>query len=173
MSNGVSIALSDNSGPTSQRIFVTSGTYGSDFGGFAQADYQCSALASIESLGGTWKAIISNDSTSAKDRITISGPVVNMNSETVADNSADFWDGSLDNPVGYDEGGNVRNVSVWTGTQSNGTKHPWDNCDNWGIVGPAFSGASGGSNQVDNQWLEGAGSTACTVNQSFYCIDRQ
>jgi hypothetical protein len=172
MAIGVNVSISDNTG-SSQRVFVTSIAYGPDFGALSQADTLCATRAAAVSLGGTWKAIISNDSTNAKDRITISGVVRNMLSEKVADDAADFWDGSLDQAILLDESGAMRNVSVWTGSLSDGTKHPFDNCFNWQTVGPAFSGASGGAGQSDAQWIAGAGSVQCTSGQSLYCIDGQ
>ncbi|MEM9345952.1 MAG: PEP-CTERM sorting domain-containing protein [Planctomycetota bacterium] len=94
--------------------------------------------STITGLGGLeWKAIVSittedavsPETLNARDHAVVSGLVYNLNGAKVADDAADMWDGSIDNPINYDEDGDVFAVSgqarfVWTGSLSDGTAHP-------------------------------------------------
>lgn len=74
----------------------------------------------------TWLCI---GSTSTEDAIThapISGPVYLLQNDIkVADNSGDMWDTTLDAAINIDDAGNTGiSADVWTGTGSNGLRHP-------------------------------------------------
>ena len=57
-----------------KRLFVTKSSFTGNLGGIAGADSKCTAAATAASLTGTWKAWISDGTTSAKDRISDVGP---------------------------------------------------------------------------------------------------
>ena len=69
--------------PAPKRVFVTSTTYKGNLGGLAGADAKCQTRANAASLGGTWKAWLSDSTTSAASRLTqsVSGYILLNNLE--------------------------------------------------------------------------------------------
>jgi hypothetical protein len=64
-------------GSTTQVIFQTNSNYTGGIGGLYFADYICQNDAANAGLTGVWKAILSDESTSAVSRISMSGNVFN------------------------------------------------------------------------------------------------
>lgn len=156
-----------------QSIFVTSTSYSGILGGISGADAKCQARADAEALGGSWKAILSIGGQHAINRIVISGEVRNLNNNKVADNSADFWDGTLDSAVGYDETGAPTSVSVWTSTDELGSASA-NNCSNWtSDDGGGYSGDSGLSQSTSSTWLSNTDLDCGSGNARLYCINGQ
>ena len=126
----------------SRIIFVTSSTYNGDLGGLAGADQKCQDHADTAGLPGTFKAWLSDNSISAKDRLTHSTePYGLVNGFLVATDWDDLTDGALYRPINVDEHGNtVTQSSVWSLTSSDGTQmntiHPQEACFDWLWSGP-------------------------------------
>lgn len=156
---------------TFHEIFVTRDNHSPNFTNLAGADTYCGTVATNARLTGTWKAVLSNDSTNAKDRLTIGGSVFNMQGEELATSSADLWDGTLAYSVKYDELGTAQETAtVWTGTLSNGTKETTSkNCSNWGAT--TGSGRIGYANSTTD-WLNGSFDGGCGNTFSIYCISQ-
>jgi len=167
-------------------VFVTSEIYTPDFvteannrgGSFVAtqeieaADYLCQRLANLEGLPGQFVAWLSTDAVNAVDRLS---PFMNgfrcTNGEVVAMNITDLTDGTLANPIRYDEtGARVNGGQVWTGTKSNGTS-TGHNCNNWA---PPFSGLPGNAGRLyrsDDQWTYFAYDYACQLYSfRLYCF---
>ncbi|MCP4194746.1 MAG: PEP-CTERM sorting domain-containing protein [Planctomycetaceae bacterium] len=75
-----------------------------------------------------WTAIASTQTVNARDNTGTTGsggvPIYNLNGIRVADDYADLWDTTIDNPIKYTEvGDTVSETAVWTGTEKNGTTH--------------------------------------------------
>ncbi len=105
-------------------VFVTSATFNGNLGGLAGADDPCEALASAAGRVGTWRAILSDSTTDASARITVTGPIRDTVGTLVANNAADLSDGSIASPIARDENGAavVPALSfVFTGTAADGT----------------------------------------------------
>ena len=103
--------------PSSHILFVSSGRYNADFltgQTITYADTLCSNLANAAGRGTGWTAVLSTDSVSAKDRITITGKIYNTHGDLIANGASDLWDGNIQNAVGYDETGVF---SIVTGKQ--------------------------------------------------------
>jgi hypothetical protein len=112
------------------------------FGGLAAADYtvtfaaaQAGLVPGWNDLDITYKALLSTNGNDARDRITITGPVYNTNGFLIANSAADLWDGSIANPVMFDEYGDSISGELrdWTGTLVNGTATSSGN--NWNQTG--------------------------------------
>ncbi len=82
------------------------------FGNIAGADYQVTSSAFAASLPSTgpwdgvspiYRAILSITGDNARDRLSVSGPVLNMHGTELASGHADLFDGSLAAAVDYDE----------------------------------------------------------------------
>ncbi|MBI2600339.1 DUF1554 domain-containing protein [Candidatus Daviesbacteria bacterium] len=106
----------------SKRVFVTSTKYTGNLGGLSGADAKCQDRATAANLGGTWKAWLSDNQTSAGNRLshaTVS--YKQLNGSIIANNWNDLVDGSLQSlPVVTELGTNYYSA-VWTGTNYNGT----------------------------------------------------
>jgi len=134
-------------------VFITSQKYNGNLGGLAGADEKCQTLAVAASLEGTYKAWLS-DSTS-----TPSGRFIKTQTEfrlvdgtVIANDWDDLTDATLDSNINVDENGVVyssayHDIYVWTNTAPDGTGDHWlleyyenqyyfgDNghCDNWSV----------------------------------------
>ena len=154
-------------------IIVSSLKWTGAMGGLKGADAKCQQSAINAGLTGTWKAVMSDSSTSATSRLP-NIPYYNMNGLLVANNKADLFDGTIANFVNIDENGNViASGHVWTGSKSDGTPvNPGDLntvCHNWGWVSDGYFGGIGelGSNGV--AWLSMTTIDECKVANRLYC----
>ncbi len=174
----------------SHRIFVTSSTFNvvtsnqfppgpGEFGGLTAADYQCTFAAYDANLIPNWngtdilyKAVLSDGTTSAVNRITINGPIYNMANQEVAANAAQFWSGSLMCAVGYDENGVpvASGAPVWTGSNPDGTTTAAA-CNGW--LNPNLVGGAtiGNGTAADSTWLT-SGSADCNSSLQLYGISQ-
>lgn len=173
-----------NNSPPSQFehvLFLSSQSYSANLGGLAGADQKCEQLADAAGLPGTFRAILSTSTTSARDRITIRGSVGDTKGRLLANNAGDFWDGSLAQLVSYDEKGRYVSVSiVWTGTEFNGVRDtgPYTTyCDNWTSTSGAKGCEVGRTDHRDAKWISIYGSGdqpahACSNMSRIYCIEQ-
>ena len=169
----------------SVRMFVTSTTYNGNLGGIAGADAKCQARADAASLGGTWKAIISDSTTNAKNRmIKRTKPVFNLagqliwnpvvplmfSSDSGSATGAPPWGAAvfLANAPEITELGTSSTAYAWTGTVSTGLVYTALHCSNWTTTsGNAGFGAP--STAVSTWILQG--STSCAANYHLYCLE--
>ena len=157
-------------------VFVTANTYGISgntafpppFGvinSLEGADWHVTFQAFNAGMVPTWNAvdlvftaIISDSNTDAKDRFVVEGPIYNTNLDKIADDSADLWDGSIDNPILYDEFGNVvPTFDVWTGSNTAGG-YSGAACDGW--IDSSNAATAGKANSANVPWI---------FNDSFGC----
>jgi hypothetical protein len=150
-----------------------------DFNGLAGADYNATFAADeagmINNWNGTdivWHAILSSDHRehtgdpnvviNARDRLDIEGPIYNMAGQLVATDAADLWDGTVANPINYDEFGNPVPMftKVWTGSFSNGASHFGASGNGW--TANSGVGECGYVGYTNSNWIEG---TSIVVNQ--------
>ncbi|MFH1224956.1 MAG: DUF1554 domain-containing protein [Candidatus Diapherotrites archaeon] len=150
-------------------IFVTSTTYNASLGGLAGADAKCTARASAGSLTGTWKALISNTVTNAKDRIpdTVHKGLDGL---TIANNEADLFDGTIANRIYFTEMGTAYSGApdyVWTGFETGGIA-TGVNCGNWASTsGNTYPGSATGTG---SGWMKSGVQRACSTTARLYCI---
>ncbi len=164
-----------------KRIFVTNGTFDGTFNsnpGLAGADSVCQAAADAQTLGGTWKALLSDSTTDAVSRINLPANEVQLIDGTViAKGWNDLKDGMIANRVQVDEtGSNIGAVSVTTGSNSDFTKATAisdELCDDWTTNSPAGSKSRvvGNSNSVAEPWLNNA-TAACNLSLRLYCMEQ-
>ena len=157
-----------------KRIFVTATSYiGGNLGGLAGADAKCNLSAQGATLGGTWKAWLSDFPTNAIDRITDVGPWFLVGTTTkVFNNKANLTTVPLQ-AINRNEQGNVVDsanyIPVWTGTESDGTK-ALNTCSSWTDV---LSRGSTGYVQMASGWTApGAGTLSCASSHQIYCIEQ-
>jgi len=146
------------------QIFFTIPQFtGAGIGSLANADTICQTDAANRSFAGTWKAILSDETTNAKDRVTIVYPVIRATDGLTVD-TANLFDGSLDtNKV------NVSSVGVWTGSTADGVLSAGDTCSNW--TSTAGNGREGNAAIIDSRWFNN-NTFSCALAFSLYCVDQ-
>ena len=124
-----------------------------DYNAFVQARAKAGHSAITDDMGDQFKVLGSTATVDARDNTGTTGPGVPiywLGGEKVADDYADFYDGSWDSSDGRFDNGNVAgNLAVWTGSNADGTKHTaslgnsvWVRLGNSGDVNRAISAAS-------------------------------
>jgi hypothetical protein len=153
-----------------KRIFVTATNYQGSLGGLSGADSKCTTAATAATLGGTWKAWLSDGTTNAIDRIADVGPWYLVDKTTlIFNNKANLQTGPLDTIGQTEQGTNVGGVAVWSGTSTGGT-HSGSTCTNWTTSSLSVYGTSGSSDS--SQFWTDVSDTACSQMQSLYCLEQ-
>jgi hypothetical protein len=128
---------------TAKRVFVTPQLFtGGSIGGLVGADAKCQTAADAASLGGTYKAWLSDLTGSPSTRFTRSliAPYVRTDGLVLAANWDDLTDGQLGGPINRTAanqpavGGSAcgTNVDVWTNTRTDGLIASDSlSCNNW------------------------------------------
>lgn len=154
--------------------FVANSVFPSSFGGVQNADNLCFTLAGQGTktrlfITATWKAVLSDSSEQAKDRVTILGDVKNTVGNLIG-RSQSIFGGSLTESINFDENGMpVTDSTIWTGPNPGGTAAGDSNCTDWTGVG--ISGGVGLSSSFLSSWL-GASSSDCESSHPLYCISQ-
>ena len=168
----------ENAAAVEHTVFITNDVFNVDplaepnptsdsFGGFSSADFQVTKAAAFGGMipnwdanQRIWKALISTETDYARFRQDIHGPVFNMAGELLASNVVDFWDGTLDNPIRFDNFGLEvsPNTQFWSG--SDGLGQDSDNCGDWQQTG-SFISRMGDSHETLN-WFSGS-TNLCSV----------
>jgi hypothetical protein len=108
------------------KVFVTSSVYyAGSVAGLTGGDNICNSLAgsSTYGLSGSWRAILSNSSTDAANRIPWNwGDLQTVTGTTVATSHGNLFSGSFNAPINIDQNGVARSYNVWTGSASSGGK---------------------------------------------------
>jgi len=158
-------------GPDSgvKRVFLTSTTVQAGFGGLAGGDLLCSQRAAAASLGGTWRAWLSTNTTNAVTRVTASGPWY-LNTGLLAVTRAQLMNPPIARRIDRDENGNIQSGLVWTGTDSSGTFLD-DDCADWTSSLPADHAATGDSKVTGDSWTA-ATPGGCDERHRLYCFEQ-
>jgi hypothetical protein len=156
----------------SLNVFLTPNSYGGVFGGLSGADVDCQTAANAAGYSGTYQAILSDDTTNAASRLTLSYPIVNAyDGSTVA--ATNLWNGNLANPIKNPSGGTSCGTCyaslVWSGSNYFGQTYTGHTCSSWTSSGA--SGGSANSGVTDTSWLQQA-TWPCAYNFGLYCIQQ-
>lgn len=160
------------------KIFTSkNSSIGANFGGLAGGDALCDGFAAASSVinGGRWKAILSDSTEDASVRITGAGGIYNMFGDNVAANVAALWNTatvSLLDTLEFDEDGNAKSASVFTGSNSNGTVNVGTHCLNWSDNTMFENARFGQSSAVDSDFISFGASTQCNSPAGLYCISQ-
>ena len=119
-------------------VFVTAETFASDLGGTSNYDVECNNAASAAGINDTdlngtrFVAWLSDASVPAANRISAARGFVRLDGRPVADTVASLVAGAIMNPIRIDEnGGNVSDDDVMTGTLGSGDASPNGTCSDW------------------------------------------
>ena len=156
-------------------VFHTDGWTKGNFGGLAWADDLCNADASAAGLLGTYKAWLSDDTTSAASRLNHSlGSYKLVDSTVVAKDWSDLTDGNLFVPINLTADGELtKNDYSWTNTTINGSI-AGNSCGNWTNRFCAFGtfGLIGNITEMNNDWTEWQAVGCCQIKVGFYCFEQ-
>ena len=158
----------------SASIFATNNIYPGNFGGMYYADFACQLEAQNAGLSGTWLAIISSSTLSAKNRIVVGQPFYNTASTPqLVTISNSLWSGGLTNTINYTATGATVGLAspTWTGSQSDGSYGSGNTCSDW--TSTSGNGDTGNTNSTSSYWVDTYGPAACTGYNLFYCINQQ
>lgn len=159
-----------------KRVFVSSQTYDGNLGGLIGADSKCQVLADAVNLGSTFKAWLSDGTTSAASRLTQSSlNYVMVNGTVIANGWSDLTDGTIDNVLNRDETNTTRAaVPVWTNTSTTGAiKEPLStrNCESWTNNSSGIDAYYGMTNWADYEWTDST-YNPCNGNRRLYCFEQ-
>jgi len=158
-----------------RRVFVTSGQFNANFGGALGGDAICQAVADDAGLDGTFRAWLSDATTTPLARFTHSvDPYQLVNGTTIADNWNDLVDGQLDAAIGITETGQAVNAAatwVATATTASGTRQMFNgDCQSWISATDGFS-AGVGNEENTVSWSD-SGAIPCNWLVSLYCFEQ-
>ncbi len=151
--------------------------------GLEAADCICQAYAKRGKLSGTYKAWLSDATTSASSRLSHSGlQYVNRRGKLIAANWSELANGArpCDSIMNYDENGEIRQLPyqlVWTGTDGFGNIHSLlKYCDNWtsgvssagGMCGITIVPTNGNLDACWTQW----GWRPCDDLNGLICVEQ-
>jgi hypothetical protein len=160
-----------------KRVFVTSTSYSTgNLGGLSGANAICQARADAAGLGGTWRAWLSDSSTSAKDNIGCSSSksYQRLDGQGIAESCSDLTDGSLQNSIYLTE--NLTSglqVFVWTGTRSSGQATS-NHCLDWASSSRARRGTIGYIYTTSSLWTDlfsGRCNGSTVGSAALYCFE--
>lgn len=177
-------AGSSGNGKSSVRVFVTSTQYDGNLGGIAGADEKCQARADAANLGGTWKAIISDTTTTAIARLkNRAKPVYNLSGKLVFTPGVPIFrsgtgttvsqpfESELVNSVWFTELGTVApQTTTWTGSYSAGNSST-NNCTNWTSNSAGVNGQCGDNQSKSSTWIQIGTSSPCNTLLPLYCLE--
>ena len=156
---------------------MTSSTHDGNLGGLAGADQVCQSQADNAGLPGTYKAWLSDASTSPADRfVHHDGPYVQPGASqiVIATSWIDLTDDTLANPINrFADGTETGSLGYWTNTATDGTIYDTSaTCSSWMSNVTGFPGAiSGVTEWMDSKWTEGTGGE-CNQPQHLLCFQQ-
>jgi hypothetical protein len=163
---------------TCRRVFITSrATTNGGLGSLAAADAACQRLADTASLGGAWRAWLSDASGSPATRFARSELVYRLlDGAQVARNWAGLTDGTLAHAIDvFETGGRVpagQSFEVWTGTNPSGFASGV-NCGNWTNNSSGLpDGQVGLSSRTDRGWTQALAQFCSRAGAHLYCFEQ-
>jgi hypothetical protein len=155
--------------------------YTGNLGGVIGADHACQASADASSLGGTWRAWLSDSSTAAPSHVYAppSGYVL-LDGTLVAASQSALLSGALAHAIDQTElGGPVTdgNTEVWTGTDGTGASVNGGFCTNTSNRDWSTTSTSAGTplvghlNAADATWSAAYLQVCNRTNVRLYCFE--
>jgi len=164
-------------GGACKRVFVSSqpSRSGANLGGLTGADAFCQSMANTNQLGGTWKAWLSDPTTSASARLTHAAvPYVLLDGSTVAANWSALTSGTLAHTIDLSEDGTVHTaiLEVWTATTSAGA-YSGRSCSAWTSNAPGSTTADVGlASETNGDWTNRYQQYCDRTNVHLYCFEQ-
>ncbi|HEY5922342.1 MAG TPA: hypothetical protein VIV11_11755 [Kofleriaceae bacterium] len=167
-----------------RRVFLTSTFYDGNFGGLAGADAKCQERADAAGLTGTYKAWLSDDTTSAGSRLEHSpDPYILVDGTVVANDWSQLGSSFLAHAIDKTELGGPPTV-IWTGCGSwagvftgtrtpNGSSWPGQTCQNWTSSSSSDIALIGHAFASNSHWTNLCSYQPCSTPTPLYCIEQR
>ena len=167
-------------------VFVTSERYDGALGGLDGADAICQEHADSAGLLGTYRAWLSNSTTSVSqrfDRDFDNAAFVRTDGVRVANNWADLTNGQIQRNLNMSEFGspilqtNYANTVAWTGTSAGGLYVGPDDdgnhqdCNSWGSSSSTSKGWQGRITARNGAWSDFE-NRGCNTEKRLYCFQQ-
>ncbi len=153
------------------RVFITATTYSGAIGGLAAADGFCQSSAAAAGLPGTYRAWLSDGTTSASERVTDAGPWYSTRHERVFAAKADLA-GSPAALIADETGATPSAPSAaWSGSDTAGLTSS-ATCDGWTNASGELAASTGSGLAYDPSWGGGDVSAACNAKASLICFQQ-
>lgn len=150
-------------------VFMTSVRVPGNFGGVAIADGICQAAADAVDLDGVFLAWLSGGDVSPSNRFDRLGWFELVDGTRIASDWSDLTDGTIYSAISLTEsGGTPALLSVWTGTNADGTAAP-QRCGEWTLS--SGTGVFGSGSSTDSSWSNDAFSS-CISSSSLICVEQ-
>jgi hypothetical protein len=146
-------------------------------GGVAAVDTFCQTTADAKSLGGTWRAWISDTTSSPSTRFTkATVPYRLLDGSTIANNWTALASGTLQHAINIQEDGMpppaAAVLEVWTGTTASGT-YSGHACANWtNDTNAAPTGDVGVSSVTNSGWTNIYQQFCDRTTLHVYCFEQ-
>ena len=185
--NGEDLDGCSNACATPRWVFVTSDLITGNLGGIVGADAYCQGLASAASLGGTYKAWLTDSDPKSAPAMRFGSEGftgwyrLNTNPPTgVAEGWTDLVGGNRDVPGNYlqngitinEQGVDVGSGSAWTNTRADGMQQSSEqHCKNWTESDDMLNGTIGRvkAGVLDKTWTD-YNAAACSFGVRLYCF---
>ena len=163
-------------GVCSKRVFVTSATFDGNLGGTTGADATCQKAANDATLGGGWKAWLSD----AKDgpapmRLTTgfvgAYTLLDSSRTTIAVGWTAFCSANHMVAISITETGMSTTGLVWTGTTMPFGVSAYV-CSDWSKNDAHVMGKVGDSTQVGMDWYDNFMTPPCSEMHHLYCVEQ-
>ena len=162
-------------------VFVTSSTHLADFGGQIGADGICQELAETAGLPGAFRAWLGTEAFLDKGvwtpyfHLDVGARFIRTDGALVATGWGDLTDGTIANPIRYDETGAeiITAFQVWTNVETDGTTSSGFDCQGWTSMPALAQGAIGSAGATDASWTAQT-LQICTsaVPKRLYCFEQ-
>lgn len=161
-------------------VFVSQVSFGAALEGPEGGDQVCTAYAKLARLPGTYRAWLSDDTSSPATRFTKSTvPYIRLDDVIVADSWEDLTDGVLAASISVDEDGEPVDggcdvVGVWSATTAAGEFSGIDNCKGWTDGADDKSTTNlGSATKTNGEWTQdGCPQTSCGETRRLYCFQQ-
>jgi hypothetical protein len=148
-----------------------------NLGGLDGADAICAARAGEAGLSGTFKAWLSDSTTSAAARLYQNpGPYSLVDGTRIAASWGDLTDGAIMSPLDVTENGAAIGADreVWSNSDPDGSIRSTDpslSCEDWMNGGGGRSGPVGETDETDDEWTN-SHSDPCNSTWRLYCFQQ-
>lgn len=166
-----------NPGDTYHLAFLTDGTRDAipasigAYNTFVQDEAALNPSLTGTNDGVQWFVIGSTFGDDARDNALVSAPVYLLDGTTkVADDFADMWDGSIDNPIDVDQYGSIAGSPdvVFAGSQADGTK--FFPSGQQRFLGSTSNVQLGDPTATNTEWIFDPGASLNSDLRSFYAL---
>jgi hypothetical protein len=171
-----------------KRVFVTSTVHPANFGGVAAGDAICTARAAAANLPGTYKAWLSDATTSPSVSFTrstigyalVDGTVIDTGTSRVFYVAGSGVAQPLLAPINKTETGGAPpattgiggTTAVWTGTDFRGQRSSSGTCSDWTDTSFNAQGLVGDYAVSTTAWTGASAGVVCGGNKALYCFQQ-